>query len=151
MSSDVTINALARADLPAIGRLFAERTGRAADLDLLGSWIDAAPGVGAHHAGELVGYVVAAPFAPDIVELASVQVAPSRRDAGIGSALVRAAEDRWVDRGGRAAVAVSSTAYETLGPPRSSRGFWERAGYRAVLETPETVVMARQLTAGSTR
>lgn len=130
-------------DLPAVGALFAAHTGRPAHLDTLAGWIDSAPSAASVRGGKLVGYVVCRPFAPDLVELASFLVAPGWRDRGIGRSLVAHVEARAAASGHRGIVVVSSDGYATVGPKRSSRGLFERLGYRAIMETDLTVVLGR--------
>lgn len=145
MASELTIDALGRDDLPSVGVLFEAHTGRPADLGLLGSWMDEWPSTAARREGTLVGYAVCKGFAPDIAEVASLLVDPGARDAGIGSRLVSHVEEACRGRGARAMVAVTSDHYGVAGEKRSSRPMYERLGYRLVLETPATSVMARTL------
>lgn len=148
MASDLTIAALARADLPVVGALFEGHTGRLADLDLLGSWMDEWPAAAARREGALVGYAVCKGFGPDIAEVASLLVDPGARDQGIGSRLVTHVEGACRDRGARAMVAVTSEGYEAAGEKRSARPMYERLGYRLILETSATSVMGRSLEDG---
>ncbi len=136
---------LGRDDLPAIGALFTGHTGRPADLDRIGSWVAAWPSVGASRDGALVGYALGRSFAPDIVELASLLVAPAERGHGLGPRLVVALEEQAAGRGLHAVVAVTSTGYEVLGENRSARPLYERLGYSLLLATPTTSVMGRSL------
>ncbi len=47
--------------------------------------------------------------------------------------------------GAAAMVTVASSGYEVRGEKRSSRPFYEGLGYRAVLETDATTVLAHHL------
>ncbi len=143
MASDLTIGALERADLPAVGVLFEIHTGRPADLDLLSSWMAEWPASAARRGGALLGYAVCKGVAPDIAEVASLLVDPEARDDGVGSRLVTHVEEACRDQGAQAMVAVTSDGYEVVGEKRSARPLYERLGYRLILETSATSVMGR--------
>ena len=148
MPGEQTIGALRRDDLPALGGLFAAHTGRAADLATFAGWIDAWPSAGARGPEGLVGYAVCRGFAPDVAELAALLVAPASRDRGVGARLVAHVEDTCRARGLAAIVTVASSGYRVQGEKRSSRPFYEALGYRAVLETTATSVLAHDLGSG---
>lgn len=147
MDRATRVTDLGQRDLPAIGALFAEHTGRQADLDVLGSWIRSWPAAGAYRDDTLVGYAICKSFAPDIAELASLLIHPSERGRGLGSSLVRSVEEAGVGRGLHAMVAVTSTAYDVQGVKASARPLYERLGYAVLLETPSSSVMGRSLVA----
>jgi ribosomal protein S18 acetylase RimI-like enzyme len=145
MDKEAEITDLRAEDLPAIGALFAAHTGRAANLTLLGSWIETSPSAAARVGDRLVGYMVCKPFAPDVIEMAALLVDPGARDRGIGSRLIVHTERSCIARGLEAAVLVNSSKYQVLGPKRSTRPLFERMGYRVLLETPASTVMGRTL------
>ena len=147
IDATTTIQALARDDLPAVGVLFRAHTGRPADLATMGRWLAQAPAAAAHRAGDLVGYLLAKPFAPDVIELASLLVAPSARGQGLGTALVHHVEDEARARGMRAIVAAPSSGYVVLGPKRSTTPLFRRLGYEVLLQTPATSILGRLLDA----
>jgi GNAT superfamily N-acetyltransferase len=141
----VVISNLSVRDLPALGRRFADHAGRPADLEVLGSWIDASPGVGAHVDDQLVGYIVTKPFGPEVVELASMLVAPEARGRGIGRDLLDRLERECRASGAGAIVLVTSSGYEVAEERRDPTAFYERAGYRVVASTARSRVLAREL------
>lgn len=148
MPAELTIGALHRGDLPAVGELFAAHTGRPADLATLARWVDGWPSAGARTPEGLVGYAVCRGFAPDVAELAALLVAPASRDRGVGAHLVAHVEDACRARDLAAVVTVSSSGYRVQGEKRSSRPFYEGLGYRVVLETAATAVLAHDLGTG---
>jgi hypothetical protein len=79
---------------------------------------------GAHFAalrdGQVVGCVILFPYAPGIVKLRQMAVAPGLQGGGIGMALLRFAEDRARARG---VATIRLHARET------AIGFYARAGY----------------------
>jgi GNAT superfamily N-acetyltransferase len=141
----VAIASASHADLEAIGGLFEDHTGRPADLATLGGWVREAPAVVARCDGALVGYAVTKGFAPDVVELAALLVAPGHRSHGIGTLLVDAIEADARRRGHAAIVVVTSAGYEVVGDKRSAVPFYERRGYHPILRTEITTVLGRSL------
>lgn len=77
----------------------------------------------ARRGGELVGTVVAG-FDGWRCHLYRLAVHPAHRRRGIGSALLAAAEARFVEQGGRRADAMVLDANE------GAHGAWDAAGYR---------------------
>ncbi|MDE0805340.1 MAG: GNAT family N-acetyltransferase [Acidimicrobiales bacterium] len=136
---------LTREDLDDVGALFHRHTGRPADLDIIGAWIDGWPCVGAWTGGPLAGFLLCKSFAPDVGEIANLLVAPELRDRGIGGALLACAESLAVEQGITGMVGVTSIAYDVVGPKRLASPFYVRHGYRVVLETAHTHVFARTL------
>lgn len=149
---------LALADLPAVGALFRAHSGRPADLELIGRWLDEAPGVAADEAGEMMGFAFCRRFAPDVAELANLLVASGNRGRGVGAALLAAIDEAAAAQGYRALVVVQSWLYRTSagaaegsadghdGDHRS--GLYARHGYREVLSTGPTVVSVKTLDGG---
>ena len=139
---------LGRADLPSVGRLFAAHTGRPADLDQVGTWLDRWPAFGARCAGELVGYLTTARFGPDVLELTSLLLSPDARGQGTGRALLAALDDAAPASGAHAIVAITSSGYETAEPRIDPAPFYERCGYRVLMTTSQSTILARSLEAG---
>lgn len=137
--------ALGPADLPDIGRLFRDHTGRPADLATIGTWLDGWPCSGARLDGALVGCLLCRSFAPDLGEIATFLVAPAARDRGIGTALVRHVEDAATQQGLQGLIGVTSLGYRVVGEKRLSSPLFVRLGYRIVLETADSQVFARTL------
>lgn len=133
------------ADLPAVAALFGTHTGRAADRTTMSQWIDRWPSAAARSRGSLVGYVMAQRFGPDVLELTSVLVAPGERSAGVGRHLVGHVEASARRQGQHALIVVTSSAYATREPAESARGFYESLGFRAVVETSATSILAKDL------
>lgn len=100
---------------------------------------DGGTGTGADTDGDLVGFVMfgteEGTFAVDQARgfVENLYVRPDRREEGIGSALLAAAERRLSERG------VDAVALEVMADNRSARRFYRRAGYephRVELEKP---------------
>lgn len=138
-----TVDELAEGDVAAVAALFRARTGRALDVSLVRSWSAGSPSVVAREGGALIGFALGRSFAPDVVELANVLVAEPRRRRGVGRALVRELERRAVLAGGRGAIVVTSRRSSPEGT--HAAGFYERLGYRTMLDTGDTVVLGRCL------
>lgn len=127
--------------------LFAQHTGRPADLDTMRRWVEGHPSAGAEVGGALVGYALAARLAPQVLELTSFLVAPDHRGRGLGGGLLDglarfAAADGW-----EAMVSTPSAGYEVLGPKRPSTPLFLRHGWDLLLETTQTAVVGRRLEA----
>lgn len=149
MDAQVTVADLGRRDLGEIGARFEAHAGRPADLATFERWIDGWPSAGARRDGALVGYLVTQRVAPDSVEVTSLLVAPGSRNDGIGARLVTHVEQECRRRAIAGLVAVSSTDYDVAAERRSPRSFYERLGYRVVLETPSTLLFGRTLDDGA--
>lgn len=145
MAEGVEVGALTPRDLPAVGALFAARTGRPADLDRFASWIEASPSAAARRDGHLVGYAATTRFGPDLVELTSILVATPERGRGTGTALLAHLHGACRTAGIEAIVAVSSTGYAAREPHVDPVPFYERAGYRPAVRTAQSVVLVRSL------
>jgi ribosomal protein S18 acetylase RimI-like enzyme len=136
---------LTAADLPDVGALFERRTGRPADLDLLGAWIADAPSAGARLDAELVGYAICKRFAPDLVELASMLVAAGARRRGIGTALLRSLHEAVASAGVAGVVVVTSDGYEVQEERTDAVAFYRSVGYEVLLATAATHVLGRSV------
>lgn len=160
--AELGIRLLAPDDLPAVGVLFLAHTGRPADLERIGRWLEEAPGAAAVEAGTLVGCAFCRRFAPDVAEVANLLVTPSHRGRGVGRALLAATEGAAAQAGYRAMIVVQSSLYRAgpgssgaaPGPGRTATdadpgvgrtGTYARHGYREVLSTGPTVVSVKDL------
>ena len=144
----ITYRTLIAVDLPAIAELFEAHTGRPADLDVLGSWIDTFPSAAAHDNGALVGFLVTCRFAPDVLEIANLHVGPSHRRRGVARRLLGTVAEPASRMGYRAAIVASSTLNVSLERRVDARSFYESLGFGVVFETPSTSILAMSLETG---
>ncbi|MCX4529089.1 MULTISPECIES: GNAT family N-acetyltransferase [unclassified Streptomyces] len=125
--SDLHIGPASAADLPAVlafWRTAAEGTSISDDLAGVERLHDRDPRalLLARRDGELVGTVIAG-FDGWRCHLYRLAVHPGHRRRGIGSALLAAAEERFVELGGRRADAM------VLDRNEGAHGAWDAAGY----------------------
>lgn len=132
-------------DLPRVAELFAQHTGRPADVATMERWVQGHPAVGAEVDGQLVGYALTARLAPQVLELTSFLVAPGHRGRGLGGQLLDDLAERAADDGWEAMVSTPSAGYEVLGPKQPSTPVFLRHGWELLLETSQTAVVGRRL------
>lgn len=94
--------------------------------------------------GEIVGFIYTTDFAPDILELANILVAPEIRGLGIGGDLLMELE-KTASRTFAAIVLVNSMLYSFNGEKKSAAGFYCRHGYQAIFGTQESAIFAKAL------
>lgn len=137
-------------DRAEIMALYARENCRHMDADRIRRRLEQLPAIVAHEDDELVGFIHARRFAPDVVELSQMVIASRLRGLGLGTAMVAAMEGALVDAGFRAAVFSNSWLHpgNTPDASRRARAFWRRRGYWEVLETEGgvTAVYAKRLT-----
>ncbi|HUW01602.1 MAG TPA: GNAT family N-acetyltransferase [Acidimicrobiales bacterium] len=143
-----TYGPLCADDLPRIAELFEAHTGRPADLDVFGSWIERYPSAAARDGGVLVGFLVGCRFAPDVLELTNAQVAPSHRGRGIARALFCEVEESARRAGFAALIVAPSVLNATRSQRVDAPKFYERIGFRTVHTTASTQIVVRSLEAG---
>jgi GNAT superfamily N-acetyltransferase len=134
-------------DAPAIAALIRRENHRPADEAAIASSLASAPSVVAVDDGEVVGFFYGRPFAPDIAEMQNMLVAASHRRLGLGTAMVRRAEDDLRAAGYRAAIGANSVLHRGASPERcmAARSFWLRMGWRIALATGGSVLLVRWL------
>lgn len=93
----------------------------------------------------LLGFAYCLSFAPDVLELGNLVVAPAARGRGVGTELVTEIERQAA--GTFAAVILSNSSLWTLarGEKRPAESYYERMGYSTILSTGPSVVMAKHL------
>lgn len=101
------------------------------------------PSVMLEEGAELIGFAYSVELAPDILELANILIATDHRGRGLGSRLVAELEERARPR--FAAMIVVNSDLHAGHDKRDARGFYESRGYRRVLETPDSTVLAKSL------
>lgn len=136
------------ADVPRIGELFTEHTGRKPDLATFEGWIEHHPSTGVEIGGQLVGFVVTCRFAPDVLEVTNVLVTPGHRGEGLARAMFAAVEADAVTRGYRSVIVAPSQLNVTVGERADAATFYERLGFRVVHDTPDTVIVVKSLDGG---
>ena len=145
----VTIRRAHPEDRAEIMMLYARESCRHMDPDRIKRRLADLPAIVAHDGNELVGFIHARRFAPDIVELSQMVISSRLRGRGLGTAMVEAMEQALVDAGFRAAVFSNSWLHPGNTPEssRRARSFWRRHGYWEVLETDggASVVYAKRL------
>jgi GNAT superfamily N-acetyltransferase len=136
-------------DRAEIMMLYERESCRHMDADRIRRRLEQLPAIVAHEGNELVGFIHARRFAPDVVELSQMVISSRLRGRGIGSAMVAAMEQALVDAGFHAAVFSNSWLHPGNTPENSrrARAFWRRHGYWEVLETDggATAVYAKRL------
>ena len=147
----VVIRLAAREDVPGIVALIGRGNHRRGDAEKIRRCVLRAPSVVACRDGEVVGFVYARRFAPDVLEWCNVAVAPEYRRLGLGTAMVQKAEDEARRFGYVALVGANSRLHPGASAEHchAARAFWERMGWREVLRTPDgmSVVIVKDLMA----
>jgi hypothetical protein len=145
----VTIRLARLEDRAEIMMLYERESCRHMDPDRIRRRLEQLPAIVAHEGNELVGFIHARRFAPDVAELSQMVIVSRLRDRGLGSAMVAAMERALVEAGFRAAVFSNSWLHPGNTPEgsRRARSFWRRHGYWEVLETDAgaTAVYAKRL------
>lgn len=95
--------------------------------------------------GKLCGFAYTVDFSPDILELANICLMPEVRNRGLGNRLVSAVEDDARARGFAEIILVNSILYRTKDARRPATKFYERLGYRLVVDTGPSKVFAKPL------
>lgn len=147
--SGITIRPARAEDRGEIMMLYDRETCRHMDADRIRRRLEQLPAIVAHEGNELVGFIHARRFAPDVVELSQMVISTRLRGRGLGSAMAAAMERALVDAGFQAAVFSNSWLHPGNTPENSrrARAFWRRQGYWEVLETDggATAVYAKRL------
>jgi GNAT superfamily N-acetyltransferase len=141
----VTLERLTVASAAECTALHAALFGRPFRYRSLGGYEDARPGYAARVAGDVVGFVSAVEWTPDIIEIDNLLVHPAWQGQGWGSALttrlIAECRDRY-----RAVISTNSDLHEPGGSgKRDAAAFYERHGFRVVAATERTRVFWRDL------
>jgi ribosomal protein S18 acetylase RimI-like enzyme len=142
----VVRNALS-ADLAKICALYEADLGRISNPDRIGELLESYPSaIAQDDEGNCLGFIFSQSFAPDAIELASLLVAISNRDLGIGSGLL-AHFEREASIKYKSVILSNSLLYgqPRNGVKRSARVFYERAGYSVIHETADTIILVKSL------
>jgi GNAT superfamily N-acetyltransferase len=149
LPSGVSIRRARPEDRAEIMMLYQRESCRHADADRIRRRLADLPAVVAHDGNELVGFIHARRFAPDVAELSQMVIAARLRGRGIGSRMVEVMERALVEAGMRAAIFSNSWLHpgNTREGSTRARRFWRRHGYWEVLETDAgaTAVFAKRL------
>jgi GNAT superfamily N-acetyltransferase len=145
----ITIRPARLDDRAEIMMLYQRENCRHMDADRLRRRLEQLPAIVAHEGNELVGFIHARRFAPDVVELSQMVITSRLRGRGIGSAMVKAMELALTGLGFQTAIFSNSWLHPGNTPENSRRArtFWRRHGYWEVLETEggATAVYAKRL------
>ncbi|MEZ5204006.1 MAG: hypothetical protein R2701_06400 [Acidimicrobiales bacterium] len=93
-----------------------------------------------------MGYLTTARFGPDVLELTSLLLSPDARSRN--RSRLAALDDAAPASGAHAIVAITSSGYETAEPRIDPAPFYERCGYRVLMTTSQSTILARSLEAG---
>ena len=137
----------AKEDAYEITRLYFEGTGRFASEPMKENCLDNYPSVVATLEGRIVGFAYTLQFSPEILRLDNMFVCPGLRRRGVGTEIVTRLE-KIIPVKYTHVILDNSLLYEY---PRkdvekhSAKAFYEKLGYRTVIETPNTVVLVKEI------
>lgn len=134
-------------DAEAVAALIEAVNRRPVDRGRLEASLADAPSVMAVDDRGLAGFAYARRFAPDVVELQNVLLAPRWRGRGEGRRLFAAVEDAMSAAGYRAVIGANSLLHPGADPEHcaAARAFWLRMGFRVLMATGGTVVLGKWL------
>ncbi len=134
-------------DAEAIASLIEIVNRRPIDRARLEASLADAPSVMAVDDEGLAGFAYGRRFAPDVVELQNVLLAPRWRGRGQGRRLFAEVERAMSAAGYRAVVGANSLLHPGADPEHcaAARGFWLRMGFRVLMATGGTVVLGKWL------
>ncbi len=141
----ITLRTGLESDAPAIVEFYLSATGRQTHDWKIAEVIREFPSATALGPnGDLAGFAYTRRFAPDILELLNLFVAPEYRRQGIATALLRHIEAEAAGRFA-AIILVNSDLYKATNDAAGVSRFYERNGYTKSFETKASRVFTRVL------
>jgi len=133
-------------DTSIIAATFQKFTGRQLNETLLNLSLKSFPSAIWKTHDDIQAFAYCGMFAPDILELKNIFVVPEMRSHGIGAKMLSFIES-IVSPHIHSIIVVNSMRYQTNEVKRPATQFYEQNGYRMVLRTGETWVLAKPLRA----
>jgi GNAT superfamily N-acetyltransferase len=144
---DLTLRPGVPEDGPGIIALITRENHRQTDPDRVRRRLAQLPSVVVEREGDVMGFIYARRFSPDMVELSNMLIDSRLRRRGVGSRMVTMLEPELGRLGYRGAVFVNCRLHIGASDQRSAaaRAFWLRRGYRIVFATHGSVVFVKSL------
>jgi len=142
---DLNLRCGVATDGPGIIALIARENHRPTDPERVRRRLEQLPSAVVERNGELMGFIYARRFSPDMVELSNMLIDPQIRRRGVGGRMVGMLEPELARLGYRGAVFVNCRLHIGATDQRSAaaRAFWLRRGYRIVFATHGSVVFVK--------